>query len=485
MTGQFMKKRNYIAIAAAVMLIAAAAIFVRSKQAPDVSKAEAAGVIEAQTIIVESSELPNNLSTSGTIRPLLEAKIAPKIMSSVAAVYVREGDRVRQGQVLIRLEAGDLQSQVAQAQAGLAAAQAGSSRADTGAGLQKIQTSTSIANAEAALKAAKENLSLVKEGPRKQQRAQAHLAVSQAEAQFINAELELKRYKKLYEQDVVPKQRLDGAQTAYDIAKAQYESAKEQANLTEEGSRTQEINAAQQQVRQADQQLRFAKAAVAENAMSAKNAQVAASQVKQAQASLQFARTQLSYATITSPISGVVSSRMVDPGDTVSPGVPIIAVQSASGHRLETAVPESAMENVFIGKLVDIELGQAKRSGTGKVSVISPAGDASSHKYMVKVDVPANLNPRSGEFGRMSFPVGFSRGIIIPHVAVRYEGGLPVVFVVDRGGVARMRSIKIGRATEDGIEILSGLHANDRVIISNTGVLSDGARVRYSKNGAQ
>ena len=485
MTGEFIKKRNYIAIAVVALLIVAVVFFVRANQAPKESEAEAATIIEAQTIVVESSELPNNVSASGTVRPLLEAKIAPKIMSGVAAVYVREGDRVRQGQTLIRLEARDLQSQVAQAQAGLTAAQAGSSRADTGVGLQKVQTSTSIANAEAALKAANENLSIVKEGPRKQQRAQAHLAVTQAEAHFKNAELELNRYKRLYEQDVVPKQRLDGAQTAYDIAKAQYESAKEQANLTEEGSRTQEINAALQQVRQAEQGLRLARAAVAENTMSVKNAQVAASQVKQAQAGVEFARTQLGYATITSPISGVISSRMVDPGDTVSPGVSIICVQSASGHRLEASVPESAIQNVFVGKMVEVKLGSAKRSGMGKVSVISPAGDASSHRYMVKVDVPADLSPRVGEFGRMSFPVGSSRGVIIPREALRYEGGLPAVFVVDKSDVARMRSVKIGRTTENGIEILTGLRSNDRVITSNTGVLSDGVRVRYSKDGAQ
>ena len=85
----------------------------------------------------------------------------------------------------------------------------------------------------------------------------------------------------------------------------------------------------------------------------------------------------------------------------------------------------------------------------------------------------------------MSFPVGSSRGVIIPREALRYEGGLPAVFVVDKSDVARMRSVKIGRTTENGIEILTGLRSNDRVITSNTGVLSDGVRVRYSKDGAQ
>ncbi len=466
------------------ILIVAVVLMATGKHAPEEPKAEAAATIEAETVVVSASSLPDNVSASGTVRPNVESKIAPKIMSSVAAVLVREGDHVRQGQVLIRLESRDLQAQVAQAEAAVAAAMAGSNRAETGAGLQKVQTSTSIANAEAALKAAQEQLSIVKEGPRKQQRTQAQLAVAQAEAQFKNAELELNRYKRLYEQDVVPKQRLDSVQTAYDIAKAQYASAKEQSSLTEEGSREQEIRAAQQQVLQAEQALRLAKASSAQDSMSAREAQVAASQTRQARAALEFARTQLGYATITSPISGVVSARMVDPGDTVSPGLPIITVQSASKHRLEATVPESGVDDLFVGKLVSVELGADKRTASGKVSVISPAGDSSSHKFLVKVDLPDSLNARTGEFGRIYYPVGFSKGVIIPLAALRDQGGLPVVFVVDKQGFARMQAVKVGRTSEGGVEILTGLHDDDQIIIKNSGVLVDGVKVNLKKSGS-
>lgn len=481
--GPVKKRTKYFWFIGLGILIIAIALIATGRHAPEEPKAEAAGIIEAETIVVSESSLPNNVSASGTVRPDIEAGIAPKIMSSVAAVLVIEGDHVRQGQTLVRLESRDLQAQVAQAEAGVSAAMAGSSRAETGVGLQRVQTSTGIANAEAVLKAAREQLSIIKEGPRRQQRTQAQLAVAQAKAQFKNAELELNRYKRLYEQDVVPKQRLDSVQTAYDIAKAQYASAKEQSSLTEEGSREQEIRAAHQQVLQAEQAVRLAKASSAQDSMSVREAQVAASQTKQARAALEFARTQLNYATITSPISGVVSARMVDPGDTVSPGVPIIMVQSASKHRLEVTVPESGVDNLFLGKQVSVELGADKRTGTGKVAVISPAGDASSHKFLVKVDIPEALNARAGEFGRIYYPVGFSQGITVPAAALRNQGGLPVVFVVDKQGLAGMQAVKVGRTTESGVEILSGLHADDRIIVKNSGALIDGARVKLKKSG--
>jgi len=473
------KSRKKLPVIVGLVVVAIVAVIaLRGRHSAPEAKATVEPTISVKVVTLGTSSVPNEVSASGTVRPLVESKIAPKIMSNVAAVYVREGDSVRKGQVLIRLEARDLQAQVAQAAAALSAAEAGAARASTGVGLQKVQTSTGIAGAEAQLKAAREQLSLVQAGPRKQQRAQAHLAVAQAEAQFRNAQIDLDRYKRLYEQDVIAKQRLDSAQTAYDVAKAQYDAAKEQASMTEEGSRDQEIKAAQQQVRQAEEALRMAKGSSAQDVMSVRNAQVAASQVQQARATLEFARTQLGYATITSPISGVVSARMVDPGDTVSPGVPVIAVQAAANYRLEATVPEGSAADLYVGKTVRVTVGADERTSDGTVAVISPAGDPSSHKFVVKVDLPGRLRARSGEFGRISFAQSYSKGVIIPSIALHDEGGLPTVFIVDRQNRVRMQAVKVGRDTDGGVEILSGLVSGDRVIVANTGVLADGTKVR-------
>jgi len=465
------------AAGAVVLAILAWAIFGRGGGKHE-GEAVPAAAISVQTVTIGKSALPDEVTASGTVRPVTESTIAPKIMSNVAAILVREGDRVRAGQVLVRLESRDLRAQLAQAEAALSAAIAGAGRARTAIELQTAQTSTGIATAEAALKAAREQLSLVRAGPRSQQRAQARLGVVQAEAQLKNAETELDRMKRLQAQDVVPRQRLDAAQTAYDVAKAQFEAAQEQASLTEEGSRQQEIRAAEQQVRQAEEALRLARASAAQDKMSVSNARVAESQVKQARAAVELSRTQLSYATITSPMSGVVSRRMVDPGDTVSPGVPVIAVQADSKFRLEADVPASSAALIRPGRKVQVRIGAAGRAGEGTVAVVSPAGDPSSRKFVVKVELPDDLGARSGEFGRISFPAGYSSGFILPEEALRDTGGLPTVFIVDGEDRARMRNVKIGRRAGDGIEILSGLEPDDRVIVENTGVLDDGVPVR-------
>jgi multidrug efflux pump subunit AcrA (membrane-fusion protein) len=78
----------------------------------------------------------------------------------------------------------------------------------------------------------------------------------------------------------------------------------------------------------------------------------------------------------------------------------------------------------------------------------------------------------------MSFPVGYSKGVIVPESALHDEGGLATLFIVDDQNRVRMQAVKSGRNIDGGIEILSGIKNGDRVIVSSKGVLSDGALAR-------
>jgi len=156
------------------------------------------------------------------------------------------------------------------------------------------------------------------------------------------------------------------------------------------------------------------------------------SQVSQARAAVEFARTQLGYATITSPISGVVSQRMVDPGDTVSPGVPVISVQADARYWLEVTVPEGFAANVIPRQESQRQHRRRQSTAEGTVVVVSPAGDAASHKFVVKVALPAVLKARSGEFGGSAFQWAPAKASSFLRLHLHDEGGLPTVFIVDK-----------------------------------------------------
>lgn len=134
------------------------------------------------TLTVQPTTTDVEAEVPGLVRPIQEARLAPKIMSKVAAVLVREGDRVRRGQVLVRLESRDLAAGVAQSSAAVTAAQAGAQQASTALQMQRVSSNVDVQQAEAGLRAAQAQLAKVKQGPRAEQRQQAEQAVATARA---------------------------------------------------------------------------------------------------------------------------------------------------------------------------------------------------------------------------------------------------------------------------------------------------------------
>lgn len=143
------------------------------------------------TVTARSTTTEVAAEVPGVVRPLFEARLAPKIMSKVAAVLVREGDRVRRGQVLVRLENRDLAAGVAQGAAAVTAARAGEQQARTALQMQRVAGSVEVRQAEAALQSARASLARVRQGPRPEQRQQAEQAVANARAGLESARARL------------------------------------------------------------------------------------------------------------------------------------------------------------------------------------------------------------------------------------------------------------------------------------------------------
>jgi HlyD family secretion protein len=281
--------------------------------------------VPTDTVVVRLIRAPRTIELTGTVRPSLTADVAPKVMGKVAAVEVKEGDRVTAGQVLARLESADLAAQVQQSGAAVAAARAALAQAQTGLGIQRTQSSTRVEQARAALRQAQEQWSLVKEGSRRQQKAQADefvrqaratLASAQAQLSLVNegarrqqklqadaalreAEASLKtarvthdRFKSLVDQGAISQQQYDEVALRLEVARSQYETAKQQVSLVYEGARTQEVLQAEEGVGQAEAAVRSAAAQRDLTYEGSRSQEVAQSeaQVRQAEQALRMAR---------------------------------------------------------------------------------------------------------------------------------------------------------------------------------------------------
>jgi len=429
--------------------------------------------IGVQTVTARLVSIPDQWWSSGTVAPYASAEIAPRIMSTVKAIYVREGDRVRAGQILARLEADDLAAQAASARSAAASAESVREKAQTAVGLQSARTRADIINAEAEMKSARQQLSALREGPRRQEKAQARLMVTQAEAQFKNAEVELARMTRLHQDGVIPRQRLESVQTQYAVASAQLGVAKSRAEMSEEGGRSQDVIVAEERVRQAEASLRLARVSAARDEIARREAKASAQMASQARAGERAAGVMLGYATIVAPFSGVVTGRYVDPGDTASPGTPILSVQDQSRYRLDAAVPTGAAAGLRVGATVEVELGAGKTQGRGRIALVVPSGDPGSRKSIVKIDIPSSLRPVSGDFGRVAFTKSYGKGILLPVSALRDQGGIVNVFVAGPNKRADMRIVRVGREIGDMAEIITGVSPGEAVVVRSEAPLED------------
>jgi RND family efflux transporter MFP subunit len=201
----------------------------------------------------------------------------------------------------------------------------------------------------------------------------------------------------------------------------------------------------------------------------------AAARLDQAREEAKSAGTVAGYTRITAPQAGIVTRKSVDAGMTVFPGTPLITVEEEGHYRLEAAIPESLMGKVRTGDEVRIVI-DGIGGMKGNVAEVVPAIDPASRTFMVKVDISAK-GLRSGIFGRAYLPMGSHQGMIVPKIAVKEQGALTSVWVVGKDNIARMRLVRAGRIIGDQVEILSGISAGERIVVSGMEKVVDGAKV--------
>jgi RND family efflux transporter MFP subunit len=202
----------------------------------------------------------------------------------------------------------------------------------------------------------------------------------------------------------------------------------------------------------------------------------AQSKFRMATAAEAEAATMLDYVRITAPFTGVITRKLADVGDHAMPGKPLLQMENPGELRFETDVPEALIGNVKLGDPLFVRVAAVAAAITGKVAEISPAADANSRTFLVKLDLPATEGLRSGQFGRVAVPVGEVNSIRVPATAVVQRGQMEMVFVVaDKH--AQLRLVKTGRHAGAEVEVVSGLNSGESIVIEGANGLVDGQLV--------
>ena len=195
----------------------------------------------------------------------------------------------------------------------------------------------------------------------------------------------------------------------------------------------------------------------------------ARSHVTEAESGLRAINAKHRDAKAIAPFDGVIMKKMVEIGDTVQPGQPLIIFSYSKFLRIQAEVPARLMPGLQKGMVVPARLDVGSTEVNARVAQISPVADNKQHTVTVKFDLPEGVPGGPGMYAEVMIPDVSSptRALpVIPLAAISKKGSLPSVQVVDDDNNLKMRLVRIGEIIDkDTVTILSGLKPGERIQI--------------------
>ncbi len=168
------------------------------------------------------------------------------------------------------------------------------------------------------------------------------------------------------------------------------------------------------------------------------------------------------------PFEGIIMAKMVEVGDAVQPGMPLMKYGFIKYLRLKADVPSMLVSSLKKGMDVPVRIGSINKA-VARVSQIYPVADPSRHTVVVKFDLPVGILASPGMYAEIFLPDSMSGGstvITIPQTALIEGRSLPTVLVVDETAkTSSLRLVRLGAPQGNGIvAVVSGLKAGEKVI---------------------
>ena len=389
-------------------------------------------VIRVHAVNTGGGSSENNviLNATGYIIAAHKIELASKVQGKVSWIGVEKGNKVKQGQVLVRLEDDEYRARVLEAQGNLQTLEA------------------RLAEAE--------------HGSRPEEKSKAKADVQQARADLENARVTLNRTKDLVAQGVFAKQQLDDAQGRYDSAAARVASLERASDLINLGPRQEQIDALR-------------------------------AQVQQAQGTLAWANVQLENTVIKAPIAGTILERNVEKGEFVTTGFVgdkgakgyVVSMANLNELQVELDINQNDFARLSSTQpgIVTTDA-YPDRKYQGAIEEVSPEANRQKATVQVKVKV---ISPDDYLRPEMNASVAFYSPqqssaqrsepakpvVVVPAGSVRDNS----VFVVSDGRAVK-KAVKVAGTTSQGVRIEGGLIGGEDLISNPPPDLKDAQKVR-------
>jgi RND family efflux transporter MFP subunit len=324
------------------------------------------------TVSQPAADSKQGLTVSGQVEASQTANISTRVMGYITRIDVKVGDRVNKGQLLATISNDDILAK----------------------------------------------------------RAQTDAIITEADANFKNAQKDYERFTVLYKQQSASAKELDNMTLQYSSAKARLETARQQRN---------EVNA------------------------------------------------MLSYTNLTAPFAGTITQKMMDAGSMANPGMPLLTIEQSGSYQVSATVPESEINLIRNGTSAIINIGAVNRSIKGTIAQVDQSSVNSGGQYLIKVHIPDNEKQGlfAGMYANVAIPVASaikttnaSEQVIVPVSAIEYKDQLTGLYTIGSNHTALLRWVRLGKTQGSQVEVLSGLAANEQFIVSADGRLYNGIPVK-------
>src|SRR2546421_1418648 len=421
------RQRNTIMIIAVVSIIFFALVVLvvwRWRKSKTEAEAEVTPVVSVKVAKAEKGSIAAPIVAVGTIWPREKADVGAKISAQIKKMALLKNKVVRAGEVIAVLESRNLQAQRAEAVAALNQARA-------------------------------EERSLVT-GTIPKTNAEDQKALTDARAKVNNARTLYQRRRRLFEQGGISQKDLEASQL--DLTTAEDELRLQEQTVTLRG-----------------------------RSLNPNDRALAAAKTAEAQQHLATLDAQLGYATIRSPITGIVTDQYQYEGEFAAAGGKLVTIADTSSVIVKAPFSDTVANQLKVGDAVAVvPTDTSAEEMKGQITLLSRSSDPTNRTVEVWVTL-ANGAGRLRANGAAQVTVAAnskSDAIIVPASAVTLEASNAdegTVMIVDAQNVAHERKVTVGIRTNDKIEIVEGLQEGDTVVIEGNFALPDGTKVEVAK----
>ncbi|WP_445633362.1 Efflux transporter periplasmic adaptor subunit [Nostoc sp. DSM 114161] len=492
------KKRRWPVVLGIILLIAGVGFGWRWWQTSSASNGASGNqaapaqppAIPVKLAIVETETTQESSQFLGSLEAPRSVLIKPQIEGRITQIFVQEGNRVQQGQVIFTLQSDDAQAQLLQARGSLQQAQA--RLAELVAGTRREE----VAQARAQLAQAQARLRDAQAGAQPQEIAQAEAQIQSAKSDLELAQSRAKRYEQLRKEGAVSQDTLEGYVKEQRSAEADLVVAQKRLDQLRQ-SRNSSINELAAAVEQQQQNLRQL-----ENGSRPEEIAQARSQVTQAAGQVQAAQVQLQYTKVIAPFTGIVGDIPTKVGDYVQRADQLTTLTRNDSLELNISVPLEEAKKLRLGLPVQMLDAQGKAIATGKVSFISPDASLDSQTVLAKANFGNSTRQLLNRQSVQTKVIWDERpGILIPVTAVSRLGGETFVFVAEAPApnskpgapkaeapapnskpeapklVAQQKPVKLGAIEGNSYQVIEGLKPGDKIVVSGILNLTNGAPI--------